>query len=301
MGLVGRFEASPGRFLSGLPVKSMRIHSPAKINLFLHITGKRPDGFHNLVTLMCAISLYDTVELKFGRPHISILCNDPKVPENESNLAYQAADRFFKKLNKNEGVSIAIEKQIPVAAGIGGGSSNAAAVLQGLNRYFDFPFSSSELMSLGLSVGADVPFFIFKKPAVATGIGEHLESYDGLKPLKVLLVYPGFSVSTAQVYKKFNLGLTKCKKKLSVFSFKNKDFDAQRHLCNDLEMVTQKQHPEILAVKAALLKQGAAGALMSGSGPTVFGLFFDSDKAQKAKEILSHNQNWQLFLTDMII
>jgi 4-diphosphocytidyl-2-C-methyl-D-erythritol kinase len=279
----------------------MIIHSPAKINLFLHITGKRPDGFHNLFTLMCAITLYDTVELKFGRPGISIRCNDPKVPENDSNLACQAADRFFRKLNKNEGVSIAIDKNIPVAAGIGGGSSNAAAVLQGLNRYFDIPFSLSELMSLGLSVGADVPFFIFQKPAVATGIGELLESYAGLKPLKVLLVYPGFSVSTAQVYKKFNLRLTKCKKKFSVFAFKNKDFNARKHLYNDLETVTVKQHPEILGIKEALLEQGAEGALMSGSGPTVFGLFFDSDKAQKAKKVLSQNQNWKLFLADMII
>ena len=185
----------------------MRILSPAKINLFLLITEKRSDGYHNLASLMCCIKLYDTVLLTFGSKSTTVSCVHPDVPEDETNLAFKAVDIFQKALGSYNGVKIIIEKKIPVAAGLGGGSSNAAAVLLGLNRHYGYPFPKDDLMKMGLSIGADVPFFIFQKPAVATGIGEHLESYEGLKPLKVLLVYPGFSVSTAQVYKKFNLGL----------------------------------------------------------------------------------------------
>ncbi len=253
-----------------------------------------------MVTLMCCVGLYDRVSLKFGRSNISIVCNNPKIPGDESNLAYRAAVLFLKKLGRNEGVMIVIEKQIPIAAGLGGGSSNAAAVLLGLNRYFEYPFSRSELMSLGLRIGADVPFFILQKPAVATGIGEELEPYEGLKPFQVLLIYPGFGVSTGDIYNNFNLGLTKCKKIINLFSFKNKDFDIEQHLCNDLESVATARYPEILVVKEALIKQRANGVLMSGSGPTVFGLFFDPDQAQKAKDSLSLNEHWRVFLTDMI-
>lgn len=279
----------------------MEILSPAKINLFLHITGKRPDGYHNLITLMCCIGLYDTILLDFDSEYISVSCSDPNVPPNKSNLAFKAADIYLKALNKNGGVRISIDKQIPVAAGLGGGSSNAATVLLGLNRYYDNPFSPDELVAMALTLGADVPFFILQKPALATGIGTDLEPYEGLKPLNVLLVYPGFSVSTAEIYKNFNLGLTKCEKKLSLFSFKNKDFDIAQHLCNDLEIVTEARYSEIITVKEALFRHGAQGGLMSGSGPTVFGLFNDLDKAQKAKQTLVRNHNWRIFLTRMIV
>ena len=280
---------------------SLKILSPAKINLFLHITAKRPDGYHDLITLMCCVGLFDTITLTLGVPEISVDCDHPQVPADESNLACRAAHLFFSRLERDEGLKITINKQIPVAAGLGGGSSNAAAVLAALNRYYGRPLSRNELMALGRSIGADVPFFIGRKPALATGIGDRLEFYDGLRPHKVLIVNPGFGVSTETVYKNFNLGLTKCKKKLNLFSFKNKDFDIARHLCNDLETVVEDRYPEVIEAKEALLKNGAAGGLMSGSGPTVFGLFSDSDRAWKAKEILSQNDNWRLFLTDMIL
>ena len=187
----------------------MEILSPAKINLFLQILGKRSDGYHDLITLMCCIGLYDTVSLTFGVKDITVSCNHPVVPVDDTNVAFGAAHLFLKTLKKNEGVGIFIKKQIPVAAGLGGGSSNAAAVFLGLNRYYGYPFSTEELMSMGLSIGADVPFFIFQRPAIASGIGEKLEAYQNLKNLKILLVFPGFSVSTADVYKKLNLGLKK--------------------------------------------------------------------------------------------
>jgi 4-diphosphocytidyl-2-C-methyl-D-erythritol kinase len=278
----------------------MKILSPAKVNLFLQILGKRPDGYHDLNTLMCCIGLNDTISLTFGVKDIGVSCNHPLVPDDDTNLAFGAARLFFKTLKKNEGVKISIQKQIPVAAGLGGGSSNAAAVFLGLNRYYGYPFSKEELMSMGLSIGADVPFFIFQRPAIASGVGEKLEAYQGLKNLKILLVFPGFSVSTAEVYKKLNLGLTKCKKKLKSFLLNKQRFDPRCHLCNDLEAVTASKYPVINTVKTALLSHGALGALMAGSGPTTFGLFSDSNKALKARHALFRIDKWQVYLADMI-
>jgi len=279
----------------------MKILSPAKINLLLHVTGKRPDGFHELFTLMCCIGLYDTVSLFFDRKETTVTCLYPKVPQNEQNLAYRAARCFFKALGREASVRIVIDKQIPVAAGLGGGSSNAAAVLSGLNRYYHFPFTRNELMVMGFSLGADVPFFLFGKPAIATGIGEKLELYEGLAPFKVLLINPGFCVSTAEIYKNLNLGLTNYKNKNTHKSFKKKGFNVKKHLCNDLEAVTLEMYPGIQTLKKALLKVGANGTLMSGSGPTVFGLFSDRDRAQKAYASLSKKDQWQLYLVDMIV
>jgi 4-diphosphocytidyl-2-C-methyl-D-erythritol kinase len=278
----------------------MKILSPAKINLFLQILGKRPDGYHDLMTLMCCIGLYDTVSLTFGVRGITVSCHHPMVPDDDTNLAFGAAHLFFKTLNTDDGVKIFIEKQIPVAAGLGGGSSNAAAVFLGLNRYYGYPFSTEQLMSMGLSLGADVPFFIFQRPAIASGIGEKLEAYQNLKNLQILLVFPELSVSTADVYKKLNLGLTKCEKKLKSFLLNKQRFDPRYHLCNDLEAVTASKYPVIKMVKKALLSHGALGALMTGSGPTVFGLFSDSDEASKAIRALFRIHKWNMHIADMI-
>ena len=278
----------------------MKIFSPAKVNLFLRVVGKRIDGYHDIMTLMCCIGLFDTVSLNVGHTNIAVSCNHPLVPEDESNLAAAAAKLFFKTLKKNEGVNIFIQKQIPVAAGLGGGSSNAAAVLLGLNRYYGYPFSKEDLMSMGLSIGADVPFFIFQSPAIAAGIGEKLTAYPGLEKMWILLVSSGFSVSTAEVYKKLNLGLTKCKKKLKKFLLNNQRFDPRSHLCNDLESVTASKYPVINTVKKALLSHGALGALMSGSGPAVFGLFSDLERASQANHALNRAYGWEVYLAEMI-
>lgn len=278
----------------------MRILSPAKINLFLQITGKRPDGYHDLVSLMCCVGLYDTVTLSFGVKETSVSCRHPDVPEDETNLAAVAASLFFNTLNINDGVKISIEKQIPVGAGLGGGSSNAAAVLLGLNRFYDTAFSRDKLISLGCSIGADVPFFIFRKPAIVSGIGDKLKAYQGLESFKILLVFPGFGISTAKVYKNLNLGLTNCKKKLRSFLLNEQSFNPGCHLCNDLEPIAVSMYPGIFIAKQALLRYGALGALMSGSGSTVFGLFPDSDTAFRAQRALEANNEWQVYLVDMI-
>jgi len=277
----------------------MKIVSPAKINLFLQVTGKRPDGYHELFSLMCCVDLIDTIFLQFGLKTIQIESSHPQIPLDDTNLAHRAATVFFKALNVNDGLKISIDKSIPVAAGLGGGSSNAASVLKGLNQHYGNPFSRNQLMSMGLGLGADVPFFLFGKPAIASGIGEKLEAYSGTLPFHFVLVYPGFRVSTAEVFQNLNLGLTKCEKKIKkLFSIKN-GFNPGLHLCNDLESVTASEHPVITSIQEQLLVHGALGALMSGSGPTVFGLFSDSHTAERAKQAIGENTRWDAFVCDI--
>jgi len=279
----------------------IKVFSPAKINLFLHITGKRPDGYHNLLSLICCINLYDTLYINLGADKTSITCTHPEVPLDKTNIAIKAASTFLKAINIDEAVKIHIKKQIPVGAGLGGGSSNAAAVLLALNHYYDYHFSMDELISMGLSLGADVPFLIFRKPAIVSGIGEKLEPFYGLSNRQLLLIYPSLSISTAEVFKKYDLRLTKTKNKIKINSFVKNESEIESLLWNDLEKVTASEYSEIYDVKKALLSQGAQGVLMTGSGSAVFGLFSDSIKAKKAHDALLHNMNWQLFLTDLII
>ncbi|MFH0730889.1 MAG: 4-(cytidine 5'-diphospho)-2-C-methyl-D-erythritol kinase [Pseudomonadota bacterium] len=283
----------------------MRLLSPAKINLFLYVTGKREDGYHDLYTLMCPVSLQDIVELDFSAAAVCVRCVHPDVPENETNLAHRAAKLFFKCLgasrgNLPQGVEISITKKIPVAAGLGGGSSNAATVLTGMNRHFSTPFSTDDLERMGLTIGADVPFFIQGKPAVATGVGEVLAPVECLPAFYVLLVNPGVPVSTAEVYKNLNLGLTNNPKINKEPFFRVRNIDPVRYLWNDLEKVTASKFPVIQTIKEALLANGAEGALMTGSGPTVFGLFYDVKKARQASHVLSRHENWRVFLAEAI-
>lgn len=283
----------------------MKILSPAKINLFLQVIGKRPDGYHELFSLMCCITLFDEILLEFGgAENIEIDCAHPNVPADETNLAYQAAKLFLNQMGKAQGLKIELTKNIPVAAGLGGGSSNAASILLALNAHYGHPFSETHLMEMGLKLGADVPFFVFKKPALATGIGEKLDTFKGDLPYHFLLLYPGFSVSTAETYQNLNLGLTKAEKKPTSNHLKLNRFNPARHLTNDLEQVTAPKYPEIGLAKEKLINQGAVGALMSGSGPTVFGLFNNAETAETARLSLRFDrkdQGEQLFLADPIL
>jgi 4-diphosphocytidyl-2-C-methyl-D-erythritol kinase len=276
------------------------IPSPAKINLFLKVLGKRSDGYHDIISLLCRIGLFDTVVLSFDQSSITVECSHPGVPEDPSNLAHHAASLFFDAVSIHEGVAIFIDKVIPVAAGLGGGSSNAAAVLMGLNQHYGLPLKDKELMEIALEVGADVPFFLLRHSAIARGIGGHLEVYEDLPPLSVVLVRPTFEVSTAWVYKNLNLRLTNCEK-----SFKNRYFEQDFSkikdlLCNDLEQVTIRKFPQIKIVKQALLDLGAETALMSGSGPSVFGLFTDEDQAKEAFNRVRHRERWDTFLVALL-
>ncbi len=280
--------------------------SPAKVNLNLAVTGKRADGYHELVSLMACVAVYDRIRFVFEGSGITLRCRMPGVPEDDRNLACRAALGFREALRQKGktasfGLRMTLEKTIPPGAGLGGGSSNAATVLQVLNREFGHPFTPEELADQALSLGADVPYFLYGRPAIVTGIGEKIQPYEGLFPYHVMLVYPGAGLSTAAVYGALNLELTKCEKKLKGFLLKNETFRASRHMCNDLETPAARRCPDIPAIKTALEDRGAAGSLMSGSGSAVIGLFKDAAAALKAREGLPARSTWQVFQGRLLV
>ena len=288
------------------PVQEMVLRAPAKINLCLHVIGRRPDGYHELFSLMCGVALYDHLVLGIGAAENTIQCDHPGVPADESNLALKAALLFNQTLDRDIGirpqpVSIRLTKHIPAGGGLGGGSSDAAAVLKGLNDHYGAPFDRQRLLALALRLGADVPFFIDQRPALAEGIGERLTPYHGLPAFGVVLVCPDFGISTAQVFGSLNFGLTKSKKKLRYKPFKNGNFSATDHLHNDLEAGVIRRFPVIEKIKKMLLDQGAIGSLMSGSGSTVFGLFEDQEAAGRAAKRLDRPDAWRVFATRLLV
>ena len=285
-----------------MPIHATTLPSPAKINLFLRVLGRRADGYHDIETLMVCVGLFDTLRMAVGVDSgpVTVRCAHPRVPEDETNLAARAARLFFQKYGAPKATAIDIDKQIPVGAGLGGGSSNAAAVLRGLNDHFRSPFSGTELAKMALSLGADVPFFLYGRPALATGIGERLAPVGPLPRLALAIVYPGVSVATASVYKNLNLGLTKKENQPKYFPLMANSA-IERHLFNDLEAVTLQRHPEVAAAKAALVANGAKGALMSGSGSSVFGIFEDGEAARRACAAISRRSDWQFFTVDTLV
>jgi 4-diphosphocytidyl-2-C-methyl-D-erythritol kinase len=281
--------------------------SPAKINLFLSVTGRRPDGYHELASLMACIDLYDRIVLTYTGHDIRLACNAPGVPADESNLVYRAAALFRKAYRERRGhrpfagLAIQLHKTIPVGAGLGGGSSNAATILKALNNQVPMPLRPAHLATLGRQLGADVPFFLHGEPALATGIGEQLAPWTGLPAYSLVVVYPGYSLATGEIYRSLNLRLTNCEKKLKGIVLNQGIFDAAVHLCNDLESVAMRRCPDIALIKKELNRLGALGALMSGSGSSVFGLFTSADEARNARLRLTAHAEWQVFQTKVIV
>lgn len=255
--------------------------SPAKINLHLKVLGKRPDGYHDIASLMQQVSLYDELIFERRESGIVLTCPDTGLPVNEDNIVFRAARAIFALKNHNGGVKIEIRKRIPIAAGLGGGSSNAATTLFALNDLFNFQLTSNELLNLGKKLGADVPFFIFGKTAWATGIGEILTDTGPVPSFWLVLINPGFEVSTRTIYQSLNLTLTSGPVNYTIPPLYSRD-DLICCLRNDLEAVATRLHPEIAEMKGLLKSAGALGSLMSGSGPTVFGLFPAEEEARKA-------------------
>lgn len=268
--------------------------SPAKVNLSLRVIRKRPDGYHDIVSLMQRISLCDEMTFAPAEGRIVVRCPDSSLPENEDNIVYRAAQAFFSRSALPAGIEITVRKRIPIAAGLGGGSSNAATTLVTLNEIFDTPLSEKDLLDVGARLGADVPFFIFGKSAWVSGIGDRLAEAGHLPPLWFLLINPGFAVSTKMVYQGLNLGLTKEGINYSIQRFYTLG-DVIRDLTNDLEKVTLKLHPVLDHIKALLVNNGAQGALMSGSGPTVFGIFSDEESAVRAQGCLVAEKQWSVY------
>nr|WP_305042601.1 4-(cytidine 5'-diphospho)-2-C-methyl-D-erythritol kinase [Geoalkalibacter sp.] len=268
--------------------------APAKINLCLHVLGKRPDGYHELCMLMQRVSLADRVTIRLNdAPGLVVECPGLDLAENEQNIAARAARLVMDAAGRTDGVAVHIDKRIPVAAGLGGGSSDAAAVLVGLNEMLGAPLSRADLLREGARLGADVPFFVFGETAWATGIGDRLVKAPPLPRVWYVLVNPGFAVSTAWVYGNLRLTSPGGVAKLPEFFASPRDLAGLLH--NDLESVTIGGHPQVAEIKSALMGAGALGALMSGSGPTVFGLFADEAGAQRAGAALASRADWRVF------
>ena len=255
----------------------IELSAPAKVNLFLHVLGRREDGYHELVSRMQKVDLCDTLRIsRRTSPGVAFFCSDKRLPTGNSNLAVLAATTYLHAAGFGSrcGLEIRLEKRIPVAAGLGGGSSDAGAVLRGLNTLFNNALPAEQLVALGGTLGADVPFFtVDYTAAVARGIGERLSAAADIEGFWILLVNPGISVSTRTVFE--NYALTTLSKNSTLPSFDESGLDrfccAQMH--NDLEAVTMASHPVIGTIKHSLIEDGATAAMMSGSGPTVFGLF----------------------------
>jgi 4-diphosphocytidyl-2-C-methyl-D-erythritol kinase len=267
--------------------------SPAKINLVLKVLRRREDGYHDILSLMQAVSLCDELDFQRMGGGIHVCCPDSVLPTDRGNLITRAADAFFTATAIPPDIEIILRKRIPIAAGLGGGSSNAATTLMALNELFGHPLTRRELQSIGARLGADIPFFIFGTRAWVSGIGDRLTEAPPLPPLHLLLVNPGFAVSTRLVYEGLNLGLTNGSINYSVPRFFTV-VDLCRGLANDLEQVTLKLHPVLERIKTLLMRYGACGALMSGSGPTVFGLFETVEAARGAENRLREEGCWSL-------
>ncbi len=280
-------------------MNSTSLKAPAKINYLLDVIRKRPDNYHDLRMIMQRIALYDEIVITLSdTTGIRVRCGQDGVPDGTGNIAWKAADMLLTRTGNKPGIDITIQKHIPVAAGLGGGSSDAASVLMGLNALLELGLSDPELMDMGLRLGADVPFFIFKKTALAEGIGERLTSVHGLPRVWMVLVNPNIYVSTAWVYK--NLQLTKEKNLDKLPKFSNRIDDICTLLSNDLEEVTIGSFPLIREIKDLLLEKGARGALMSGSGPTVFAVFDSEAEARRCHAEISSHSEWFTVVTHTI-
>jgi 4-diphosphocytidyl-2-C-methyl-D-erythritol kinase len=268
------------------------LRSPAKINLCLSVLGKRPDGYHEVEMLMQMVGLYDEVTVSLAGAGISVRCDAGGVPAGEGNIAWKAAAEMLKAAGSRAGLSVEIRKRIPVAGGLAGGSGNAAAVLAAANRLLNTGFRQDRLAEIGAKLGMDVPFFFHGPTALAKGRGEILTNLPPVPRFWVLLVNPGFETSTAWVYKNVSLGLTKKVDCNKIARFTVRSIAEALH--NDLEAVTAAAHPVIGKIEQALLAQQALGVRMSGSGPTIFGVFEHETACRTAAANLS-GEGWLLF------
>ena len=276
-----------------LTVRNIRVRAHAKINLYLDVVGKREDGYHNLETIFHSIGLHDDVIIsKQETKDITVHCEHPAVPCDSRNLAFQAAQLLSDAVGGIGGISIDIHKRIPVAAGLAGGSANAAAVLHGVNELFGLGFTQETLMRFGAQLGADVPFCLHGGAALGLGIGDQLTRLPALPDLPLILLNLGIEISTATLFKKLNFPLTKQEKDgiiITTYVEKGDILNIGENLYNLLELPVFSEHPEIAVLKTELSMQpGCCGALMSGSGATLFAMMHDSEAARQSE---SHFRN----------
>ncbi len=272
----------------------IELKSRAKINLSIDVLGQRDDGYHLVEMIMQTIDLYDIIKIKsIEDEDIIIKTNSEHIPSDSSNIVYKAAKLIKQEFNIDEGIEIYIEKNIPIAAGMAGGSGNAAAVLVGLNKLWNLNLSESTLKELGLKLGADVPFCIDGATSLAENIGEKLTKIKGLsKDVFILVCKPDIFVSTKDVYEAIDNTVIEKRpnnKLLIQLLEENNTELLSKNMYNVLETVTKEKYPIIQQIEDIMIENNALGAMMSGSGPTVFGLYNNKDDAQKCKEILRQN------------
>ena len=258
----------------------LHFESPAKVNLRLEILRKREDGYHEIKTILQKISLQDTLyfSLRKGKG-VSIKADSPNLPTGKANLVYKAVRSMMIESGYRGGIRVDIKKRIPLGAGLGGGSSNAATTLKAMNELLNLNVSKKRLMEMGLEIGADVPFFFLEGAAVGSGIGERLRKVE-LPVLWFVLIYPNFEVSTRWAYQ--NFVLTNQRIHFNLQKFTKTPEGISRIFLNHLEEVVSKKYPQIENMKKILCSAGALAALMSGSGPTVFGIFSDEQSSTEA-------------------
>jgi len=273
------------------------LRTPAKINLCLSVLGKRPDGYHEVEMVMQAVGLYDEITVRLAGSGVTVRCDSDAIPAGEGNIAYRAAREMLDLSGRPFGIAIEIKKNIPVAAGLGGGSSDAAAVLVACNRLLAAGLGRERIAEIGVRLGMDVPFFLYGPTALAKGRGELLTSLPSPPKFWVLLANPGFETSTAWVYKNLNFELTKKGYCTNIAGLKVSQIAQSLH--NDLETVTAAAHPVIGEMERSLLDSGALGVCMSGSGPTVFGIF-NAEMACRAAAQALHTKGWRLYPAEIL-
>ena len=282
----------------------IKLKALAKINLGLDVVRRREDGYHEVRMVMQTIHLYDQLLIqKSETPGIQIHSNLSFLPVNENNLVYKAGKLLMDEFDIHTGVSVELNKHIPVAAGMAGGSTDAAAMLYGMNQLFGLKLKRKDLMERGVQIGADVPYCIMRGTALAEGIGEKLSSLPPMVKCPVLIAKPAVSVSTKFVYQNLKLNEQTPHPDIDalITDIRNSDLD---NICADmgnvLETVTIPNYPVIAQIKEQMLKSGAKASMMSGSGPTVFGLFGDEETGQRARaEMKASGLAKQVYLTSI--
>ncbi|AUS98466.1 4-(cytidine 5'-diphospho)-2-C-methyl-D-erythritol kinase [Clostridium thermosuccinogenes] len=281
---------------------STELKARAKINLSLDVLGRRPDGYHDVKMVMQTIELHDRIFIEVIEKGIEIECSAPWVPNDKGNIAYKAAEQLIERFGIKKGVKIRIDKNIPVAAGLAGGSSDAAAVLKGMNSLFKLDLTEKELMDIGKTIGADVPFCIRGGTMLAEGIGEILTQLDPLPVTNIVLIKPKIGVSTAWVYENLNVKKLTSRPNTNIIinSIANGNIKKlAQNMKNVLETVTSGKYEVIGEIKQKLVELGALGSMMSGSGPTVFGIFSDKAAAMRAYEAMESNR-WDRYITTTV-
>ena len=280
----------------------IKCYPPAKINLSLRILFKRVDGYHEIETLLQTVNLTDSLEISLTKNHsIELNVFKSNIPSDESNLCFKAAELFSKEVKGFCGCKIELTKTIPDGAGLGGGSSDAASTLKSLNELFDYTLSNEKLFKLASTLGSDVPFFLREGTAVGNGRGDILTYVETTWNYPVLIVCPSFKISTSWAYQNLKIALTRepnCNILLSLLSEKLSSSDILKYFSNDFESPVFLKYPNLGELKDRLYQEGAFFAGMSGSGSSLFGLFFSNNQAKKAK--ISFQNQYTVFIAKLI-